>query len=79
MDFTSMYSVNLGSNTISEVKCTVHCMTKTKRTLRLFYIISLFLSPLIGLLTILIFSYCYILKNIDWSKQGFKINIHPKE
>ena len=40
---------------------------RTSRTLRWIWIISLFLSPFIGLISIVIFSYIAIYQFIDWN------------
>jgi len=43
-------------------------MKKTKKTLIWFWIVSLFLSPIIGLFSILFLSYVEIVNQIDWNK-----------
>lgn len=47
-------------------------LKRTKRLFRFFYIGSLFLSPLVGLISILILSYVVILKQIDWADNYLK-------
>ena len=52
----------------------------TIKTLRYFWIISLFLSPVVGLFSILIISYVTIYFEIDWNTgfTGKKINKNIK-
>lgn len=61
-----------GKTSISKSGDESNSLKRTKRLFRFFYIISLFLSPLVGLISILILSYVEILNQIDWTDDYLK-------